>query len=220
MSAELTAADLIGEIEAVAARLAEARDELCRLDGLVGDGDHGLAMADGFAASAKAARALDPASATLADVFNASAKALLNAIGASSGPLYATALMRAAKTAGARSAMPLDETPALIAAMADGVKARGQAALGDKTMYDAWGNAAAAAERGRAVGAPLAETLQSIRTAAAEGAQATTTMVAARGRAARLGDRTLGHVDPGAASAALIVDTLVSGWLGLSGATR
>jgi hypothetical protein len=65
MSAELTARDLVEEMRLIADRLAEARDELCRLDGVIGDGDHGVAMADGFAAAAKAASLLDPESATL-----------------------------------------------------------------------------------------------------------------------------------------------------------
>ena len=148
MSVELTARDLVEEMRLIADRLAEARDELCRLDGVIGDGDHGVAMADGFAAAAKAASLLDPESATLADVLNSSAKALLNAVGASSGPLYATALMRAAKSAGARRAIPIGEAPALVVAMAEGVKARGQAAIGDKTMLDAWGKAADVAQQG------------------------------------------------------------------------
>lgn len=213
MSAELTARDLIDEIGLVAARLEQARDELCRLDGLIGDGDHGVAMAEGFSAAAKAASALDPGSTTLSDVLNASAKAFLNAVGASSGPLYATAFMRAAKAAGARASMPIQETPRLIVALADGVKTRGQAAIGDKTMLDAWGKAAEAAERGLAEGAPVRRILDQVRIAAREGAEATKSMTASKGRAARLGERALGHIDPGAASAALIVETLVGDWL-------
>ena len=213
MSGELTARDLIDEIGLVADRLEQARDELCRLDGLIGDGDHGLTMSEGFAAAAKATAALDPASALLSDVFNASAKAFLNAVGASSGPLYATALMRAAKAAGARGSMPLEETPLLIVAIAEGVRARGQAAIGDKTMLDAWGKAAEAAEQGIADGVPLSVMLERIQRAARDGAEATKAMKASKGRAARLGERTLGHIDPGAASAVLIIEVFVADWL-------
>jgi phosphoenolpyruvate---glycerone phosphotransferase subunit DhaL len=217
MSAELTARDLVEEMRLIADRLAESRDELCRLDGVIGDGDHGVAMADGFAAAAKAASLLDPESATLADVLNSSAKALLNAVGASSGPLYATALMRAAKSAGARRAIPLVEAPAIIVAMAEGVKTRGQATIGDKTMLDAWGKAANVAQQGLVEGAALTQTLDRLRIAAHEGAESTKAMTASKGRAARLGERSLGHIDPGAASAALIIDVLVADWLRLSG---
>jgi phosphoenolpyruvate---glycerone phosphotransferase subunit DhaL len=219
MTGVLTARDLISEIRLVADRLEQARDELCRLDGLIGDGDHGVAMAEGFAASANAVSALDPASATLAQIFNASAKAFLNAVGASSGPLYATAFMRAAKAAGAQASMPLEETPKLIVAMADGVKARGEANIGDKTMFDAWGRAADAAERGLADRASTPRVLDQIRLSAREGAEATKAMTASKGRSARLGARTLGHVDPGAASAALIIEALVADWLRLQDAT-
>jgi phosphoenolpyruvate---glycerone phosphotransferase subunit DhaL len=217
MSAELTTRDLVEEMRLIAERLAEARDELCRLDGVIGDGDHGVAMADGFAAAAKAASLLDANSAALADVFNSSAKALLNAVGASSGPLYATALMRAARSAGPRVAIPIGETLALVVAMAEGVKARGQAAIGDKTMLDAWGKAADVAQQGLDKNSPLPQALEQIRTAAHEGAEATKTMIASKGRAARLGERSRGHIDPGAASASLIIDAFVADWLRLSG---
>ena len=202
MSAEFSSADLAESLARVAAVLAENRDELCRLDGVVGDGDHGLAMADGFAAGAKAAQAA--AGGTLADVANAAAKALLNAVGASSGPLYATALMRAGKAGGARAAMPLDETRALIVAMCEGIVARGKAAEGERTMVDAW----AAAARAAGEGASFAD----IRAAAEAGAEATKAMIATKGRTSRLGERALGHIDPGAASAAVVIDALTQHW--------
>jgi dihydroxyacetone kinase-like protein len=102
--------------------------------------------------------------------------------------------------------------------MAEGVKARGQAAIGDKTMLDAWGKAAGVAQQRLDEDAPLAQMLEQIRIAAHEGAEATKAMTASKGRAARLGERSRGHIDPGAASAALIVDTLVADWLRLLGA--
>jgi len=203
MSGVYAATDFVESLKRLAAMLAERRDELCRLDGAVGDGDHGIAMADGFAAAAKAAAALD-VSATLADVGNAAAKAFLNTVGASSGPLYATALMRAAKVGGARPQMPLDETRMLIEAMAEGIVARGKAAEGECTMVDAWAPAARAAHQGASFAA--------IREAAQGGAEATKQMIAGKGRTSRLGERAIGHVDPGAASAAFIVDALTRHW--------
>jgi phosphoenolpyruvate---glycerone phosphotransferase subunit DhaL len=196
---EYTAADLAESLRRVAAVMAEKRDELCRLDGEVGDGDHGLAMADGFAAAAKAAQG-----ATLAEVANAAAKALLNAVGASSGPLYATALMRAGKVGGARASMPLDETRQLIVAMCEGIVSRGKAAEGERTMVDAWAPAARLAGQGAA--------FADIRAAADAGAEATKQMIAAKGRTSRLGERALGHIDPGAASAALVIAALTKHW--------
>lgn len=210
---DLTARDLIASFAHLAERLTAERDALCRLDGQIGDGDHGLAMSEGFAAAAEATGAL-PETATLADVFNAGAKALLNAVGASSGPLYATALMRAGKASGARTSMPLAETPSLIAAMAEGIRARGQAAPGEKTMVDAWEPAAQAGARGTG---SLADTFAAMRDAAAAGAKSTENMLATKGRAARLGERALGHVDPGATSAAMIIEVLTTDWRRLAG---
>jgi dihydroxyacetone kinase-like protein len=217
-AAELTAQDLIATFAHLAERLTAARDELCRLDGQIGDGDHGLAMSDGFNAAAQATGALPADTATLAEVFNAGAKALLNAVGASSGPLYATALIRAGKVAGARRSMPLAETPSLIAAMAEGIRTRGQAAPGEKTMVDAWEPAAQAGTEGTQQSRALPEILASMRDAAASGAKSTETMLAAKGRAARLGERARGHVDPGATSAAMIIAVLTDDWRRLAGA--
>lgn len=214
-AAELTARDLIETFSHLAQRLTAARDELCRLDGQIGDGDHGLAMSEGFEAAAKATGTL-PGSATLAEVFNAGAKALLNAVGASSGPLYATALMRAGKAAGPRPSMPLAEAPLLIAAMAEGIRTRGQAQPGEKTMVDAWEPAARAG--GETAGRSLSDTFSAIREAAAAGAKSTEAMLATKGRAARLGERALGHADPGATSAVMIIEVLTSDWERLSGA--
>jgi len=210
---ELTARDLIASFAHLAERLTAERDALCRLDGQIGDGDHGLAMSEGFGAAAQATGAL-PETATLAEVFNAGAKALLNAVGASSGPLYATALMRAGKVAGARPSMPLTDMPLLIAAMAEGIRTRGQAAPGEKTMVDAWEPAARAGAAGTG---DLPDTLAAMRDAAAAGAKSTENMLATKGRAARLGERALGHVDPGATSAAMIIEVLTTDWRRLAG---
>jgi dihydroxyacetone kinase-like protein len=184
---------------------------LCRLDGVIGDADHGIAMAEGFAAASAAIDAL-PEQASLADQFNAAAKGFLNAVGASSGPLYATAFMGAAGAAGAREEMPLTAAPALIVAMAEGIRSRGKAEPGEKTMVDVWAPAAAAADHGMKSGLPLPEIMARMRDAAAAGAESTKTMIATRGRSSRLGSRTLGHIDPGAASAAMVLNVIAEDW--------
>ena len=190
---DFTTENLTSLFASLAARMSAERDALCALDGLIGDADHGIAMEQGMQAAATAVRNLP----TLQDQFNAAAKAFLNAVGASSGPLYATALMRAAKVGGPRPAMPRADTPGLIASMAEGIAHRGKAEPGQKTMLDAWAPAAEAAKSG----ANWAEILA----AAQDGADATANMQASLGRAARLGDRSLGHKDPGAVSASMII---------------
>jgi dihydroxyacetone kinase-like protein len=182
----------------LSAKMARERDHLCALDGVIGDADHGIAMEQGMSAAAAAAATVEDG--TLQDIFNAAAKAFLNAVGASSGPLYATALLRAGKSAGSVTAMPRDGLRSVIAAMAEGIEQRGKGAAGQKTMLDAWLPAAAAARSG----ASAAE----ITAAAQHGAEATKDMVATMGRAARLGERSLGHPDPGAVSAAMIVSLI------------
>lgn len=180
MMPALTTADTARLFRALAGAVAEARDELCRLDGEIGDADHGIAMEQGFSAASKAIETL-PAQATLADQWNAAAKGFLNAVGASSGPLYATAFMRAAKVAGARQALPLNEAPGLIVAMAEGIRSRGRAEVGEKTMVDAWAPAAAAIEQGMQEGLPVGEIMTRAGEAATAGAESTIAMVATRG---------------------------------------
>ncbi|MBZ9768907.1 dihydroxyacetone kinase subunit L [Mesorhizobium sp. CA10] len=194
---EFTIGDLRALLRAFSQRMAAERDRLCALDGVIGDADHGIAMEQGMKAAADAAQA---AEGTLQDVFNAAAKGFLNAVGASSGPLYATALLRAGKAAGSRAAMPRAELRTIIVAMRDGIAQRGKAEPGQKTMLDAWGPAADTAVDGQSADAIVA--------AAQQGAEATRNMVATVGRAARLGERSLGHPDPGSISAAMLVEEI------------
>lgn len=207
----LTTHDVARLFHQLAETFTESRDELCRLDGVIGDADHGIAMADGFNAASGAIDALS-AQATLADQFNAAAKGFLNAVGASSGPLYATALMHAAKVAGSHAEIPQAEAPKLIVAMAAGIRTRGKAEPGEKTMVDVWAPAAVAAEQGIANALPLADIMTKIRDAATAGAEATRSMIATKGRSSRLGERSLGHIDPGAASAALMLAVIAEDW--------
>lgn len=192
-------ADLRDLFHAFADRMLAERDHLCRLDGEVGDADHGIAMAQGMAAAAKA---VDASEGTLQDLCNAAAKGFLNAVGASSGPLYATGLLRAGKALGPVTAVPLDHVPQIIVAIRDGIVHRGKAVPGQKTMLDAWHPAAEAVAQGLG----LADVVQ----VAWQGAESTKEMIATLGRSERLGARSLGHVDPGAVSAAMLIETLAT----------
>ncbi len=194
-------------IGAVAADLEASKDELCRLDGLIGDADHGIAMALGFGAARDAVDAL-PAEADPTAVLNAAAKAFLNAVGASSGPLYATALMRAAAAVKGKARLEDRDVAAVLQAMAQGIRDRGKAETGQKTMLDAWVPAAQAAADAEAAGGDLGEILEAAVAAARDGAEATRAMVAGKGRAERLGQRAVGHVDPGAASAVVVIEAM------------
>ena len=183
------------------------KGELCRLDGVIGDADHGIAMSLGFAAARDAAAAL-PDDAEPTAILNAAAKAFLNAVGASCGPLYATALMRAGAAVKGKTTLEDADVVAMVAAMAAGIRDRGKAELGNKTMYDAWAPAAQAATDAASAGAGLAQAMQAAEDAARKGAEATKDMVASKGRAERLGERARGHVDPGAASAVVVIEAM------------
>jgi dihydroxyacetone kinase-like protein len=191
----------------VATAIEADSDRLCALDGVIGDADHGIAMGLGFSAARDAVAALG-SDADPTTIFNTAAKSFLNAVGASSGPLYATAFMRAGAAVKGKVTLTDQDLVAAFQAMAQGIKDRGKAEPGDKTMIDAWAPAADAAAGVIAAGGSAAESLRAAQTAAANGAEATKGMVALKGRSARLGERSIGHMDPGAASAVTVVKAM------------
>jgi dihydroxyacetone kinase-like protein len=202
-------ADLKKMFDAIAAAIEADRDRLCQLDGVIGDADHGIAMALGFNAVRDALAPLELSAIEPTALLNTAAKSFLNAVGASSGPLYATAFMRAAAAVKGKATLTDAEFVGMFQAMAQGIKDRGKAELGEKTMVDAWQPATEAAAATHAAGKTLSESLQAALAAAERGAQATKDMVAAKGRSSRLGERSLGHIDPGAASAVTVIGAMV-----------
>lgn len=201
----MTTQDLIALFGRVTQAIEADKDRLSRLDGVIGDADHGVTMSIGFTAVTEALRSLDPTATEPTAVFNLAAKTFLNAVGASSGPLYATAFMRAGAAVKGRTALDRDALVAVIGAMAKGIQDRGKGERGDKTMLDAWLPAAEAAEAARSRSKDWQACLADATAAAEAGAEATKSMVASRGRASRLGERALGHMDPGAASTVTIL---------------
>jgi len=202
--------DLQQMFSLIAEEIGKNRDRLCELDGAIGDGDHGLAMDAGWQAAAKAIGELDQSQVVPTPAFNAAAKAFLNAVGASSGPLYATAFMRAGTAAKDKSDLSDDDFLCVFSAMAQGIQDRGKAELGEKTMIDAWKPAVDAALEVRRTGTNLSGCLAAAVEAARNGCEATRGMIAAKGRSSRLGDRAIGHVDPGAASAVIVIEAISS----------
>ncbi len=180
------------------------RDHLTELDKAIGDADHGLNMDRGLAAAVEALHATPPAT---VDVLGRSVgMALVSSVGGASGPLYGTFFLRFGAAAGAVESLDAAGLATAVRAGVEGVAARGHAEAGDKTMLDALLPAVAAAEG--AVGSGPAAASAAAATAAGEGRDATLPMVARKGRASYLGERSAGHLDPGAASAALLVQAL------------
>ncbi|PYE84844.1 dihydroxyacetone kinase subunit DhaL [Pseudoroseicyclus aestuarii] len=201
---EISAALFRTMLLAAGERVIAEADVLSALDGALGDGDHGVTMETGFRAVARALDAL-PQDAAPNVLCDAAAQAFLDAVGASAGPLYATGLRHAGRAVAHRGDLDAASLTAWIRAMAEGIAERGGARPGDKTMLDAWAPAAEAAEDALRDGGGAEACLAAAAQAAQAGRDATEAMWARRGRAAKLGDRALGHIDPGAASAALIL---------------
>lgn len=184
-----------------AATVADHRLELSELDRAIGDGDHGENLDRGFKALAAKLDAEAPP--TPGSAFKLAAMTLMSTVGGAAGPLYGTAYLRAASAVGEAETLDAGALVAALTGARDGVVARGKAAPGDKTMIDAWTPAvdAAAAAQGQGVLAVL----EAAATAAEAGAVDTDPLIAHKGRASYLGERAVGHRDPGAASSALIL---------------
>lgn len=183
----------------VADRIAERKAELTHLDRDIGDGDHGENLDRGFTAVRTRLDDLD-ADATPGAILKLVATTLISTVGGASGPLYGTAFLKASMAAG--DAATLDDALVdVLRAARDGIVARGKAEAGDKTMVDAWTPAVDAAAAAADPHAALAAAAD----AAEAGAQATEPLVARKGRASYLGERAIGHRDPGSESTALIL---------------
>jgi dihydroxyacetone kinase-like protein len=194
----------MGEITAA---VRAERDHLTQLDAAIGDGDHGINMNRGFEAVTKALAVQDngtPPGRLLILV----GKTLVSTVGGASGPLWGTAFRRAGRALGDT---PQFDGPALLTALdaaLAGVVDLGAAAPADKTMVDALTPAVEALRSSLAAGQPVDVALASAARAAEEGARATIPMQARKGRASYLGERSIGHQDPGATSAALVMRAL------------
>ncbi|MDP2079608.1 MAG: dihydroxyacetone kinase subunit DhaL [Pseudotabrizicola sp.] len=197
---------LIDLFRLIAVRMSDARRELGALDGAIGDADHGNSMAEGFAAIVRAIAADDDR--PPAEVMLLAGQSFLSAVGATTGPLYASAMLAAANGLDGKTTVSAADVAGLVPAFADGIAKRGHARPGDKTMMDAWAPAARAVLEAEKAGLAPIVRLSRARAAAIAGRDDTRAMMAAVGRAASLGPRSLGHIDPGAASAVIIIAAL------------
>jgi phosphoenolpyruvate---glycerone phosphotransferase subunit DhaL len=184
--------------------IAEHRIELITLDREIGDGDHGENMDRGFQAVLPKLDDL-PAGSTPGDVLKLVATTLISTVGGAAGPLYGTAYLKGAVAAGSAASLDGSAIAAVLTAARDGIVLRGKAEPGDKTMIDAWTAAVDAADAAATNGSDAAAVLAAASEAAWAGAEATEPLVARKGRASYLGERSAGHRDPGAQSTALLL---------------
>jgi dihydroxyacetone kinase-like protein len=190
-------------VREMAAAMEENRRELTRLDSEIGDGDHGNNMHRGFQAALERLDGADPS--TPADVLKAVSMALIGKVGGAAGPLYGTAFLRASTALGDKEEVSAEDAAEALEAALGGVKQRGKAEVGDKTIVDALQPAVEAAKEAAGEGS-VAAVLRAAAGAAQEGAESTVPMTARRGRASYLGARAAGHRDPGATSTYLLLD--------------
>src|SRR5215211_7426322 len=167
----------------MAAAMEENRRYLTKLDSEIGDGDHGNNMNRGFQAALERLEGADPS--TPADVLKAVSMALISKVGGAAGPLYGTAFLRASSALGDKEEVSAEDAAEALEAALGGIKQRGKAEVGDKTIVDA---------------------LEPAVEAAKEGAESTVPLTAKRGRASYLGGRAAGHQDPGATSTYMLLD--------------
>jgi phosphoenolpyruvate---glycerone phosphotransferase subunit DhaL len=203
-------AQVLGWVEAFSATVAENKEYLTRLDSAIGDADHGINMDRGMKAVGAKLDGLegDDIGAMLKTV----GMTLVSTVGGAGGPLYGTLFLQMGMaTAGKTELGPEDWAGALDAAV-KGVQMRGKAEPGDKTMVDALIPARDAFSAAVAEGGSFEEALRRSAQAAEEGMLATTPLVAKKGRASYLGERSAGHQDPGATSSYMLVKTAADTW--------
>jgi dihydroxyacetone kinase phosphoprotein-dependent L subunit len=192
------------------------RDHLTQLDAAIGDADHGINLSRGFTAVLAALDAKQPA--TPGAVLIVTGSTLISKVGGASGPLYGMAFRRAGQALGTADEVDLPALGQALDAALAGVQQLGAAREGDKTLVDALAPATRALAKAIAEGATQGDALAAATAAAEEGAAATVSMEARKGRASYLGPRSVGHEDPGAASTVLILAALRDAAAGDGGA--
>jgi phosphoenolpyruvate---glycerone phosphotransferase subunit DhaL len=197
-------------IESYAARVQEQKAYLTELDSAIGDADHGINIDRGMQAARAKIEGLPEDD--VGNLLKTVGMTLVSTVGGAGGPLYGTLFLQLGlKTAG-KSELAGEDWAAALRAAVDGVQARGKAVPGDKTMIDALVPARDAFEAALAGGASFEDALRRSAAAAEEGMRATVPLVARKGRASYLGERSAGHQDPGATSSHLLVQTAADTW--------
>jgi dihydroxyacetone kinase-like protein len=208
MSAEVvTVAHLEAWVRRFAEHVAEHRNELTELDSAIGDADHGVNMDRGMQAVCAKLETTPRGAAD--DLFKLVGMTLVSSIGGASGPLYGTFFLRFGTACGPSVALSADDVVKAFRAGVEGLVARGKPELGDKTMFDSLHPALDALEEAVSRGVSPREAFAAAWTAAVLGRDNTIPMVARKGRASYLGERSAGHQDPGATSAALLFEAAV-----------
>ncbi len=202
----ITTEDTLRWLKQLAQVLHENRDYLTQLDSPIGDADHGINMDRGFKAVTEKLPAM--ASMDIGSILKTVGTTLVSTVGGASGPLYGTAFLRAGMATSGKLELYEADFVGMLEAALEGIKARGKAQPGEKTMVDALTPALAAAKEAEAQNLGLSQMLRRASDAAEAGMKATIPLLATKGRASYLGERSIGHQDPGATSSWLMLKTL------------
>jgi dihydroxyacetone kinase-like protein len=200
----ITANQLKQALMDIAVRIEQEKDYLSELDRALGDGDHGVTMSIGWQAIVEKLQELEGEN-NCGEICKAVGMTFLNAVGSSVGPLYATAFLRGGMAIQGKSELNQEDIIRFWVTAINGIQERGKAQPGDKTMMDSWIPAIEALQHANNQGEDLLTCLDEAVTAGEQGMKSTINMLSQKGRSSRLGDRSLGHQDPGATSAYLLL---------------
>jgi phosphoenolpyruvate---glycerone phosphotransferase subunit DhaL len=203
-------AQVLGWVEAFASTVAENKEYLTKLDSAIGDADHGINMDRGMKAVLAKLDGFEGDD--IGDLLKTVGMTLVSTVGGAGGPLYGTLFLQMGMATAGKSELEPEDWAAALDAAVKGVQMRGKAEPGDKTMVDALIPARDAFSAAVADGASFEEALRRSAQAAEEGVQATIPLVARKGRASYLGERSAGHQDPGATSSRLLVEIAADTW--------
>ena len=206
----ITQAEVLAWIQALQKTYKENKTYLTELDSAIGDADHGINMDRGFT-TVKAELEKTPLQ-DIGAILKTTAMTLIRTVGGASGPLYGTFFLRASDTCAGKTELQASDLVALFEIGLEGIVRRGKAQLGDKTMVDALTPAINTMKQLLQDGTDLHQILQQGVAAAEKGMQATIPLQAKKGRASYLGERSIGHQDPGATSAYLLLKTALDVW--------
>lgn len=202
--------DVVRWVGAFAEAIAENKEYLTALDAAIGDADHGINMNRGMQTVMAKLQAGDPED--IGALLKTVGMALVSSVGGAGGPLYGTFFLQLGSKAIGKDELTDDDWVAMLAAAVEGVQMRGKAEPNDKTMVDALIPARDALAAAVTAGEPFADALHASAAAAEEGMKATIPLVARKGRASYLGERSAGHQDPGATSSWLLLKTAADTW--------
>ncbi|MBQ6434512.1 MAG: dihydroxyacetone kinase subunit L [Synergistaceae bacterium] len=194
-------------ISKISDKIIENKDFLTELDREIGDSDHGINMARGFQAVMEK---LSPDESDIGAVLKKVGMTLLSKVGGASGPLYGTAYMEAGKVMAGKTEVNSDDMKLIFESAIAGIQKRGKAVKGEKTMLDALIPASEKYSQKISEGENLISALESACESAREGVEFTKTIIATKGRASYLGERSIGHQDPGATSATLTIEAILN----------